>query len=221
MITLTHFEESVETFHQRDFSHVDEPQIWVPTLKDTDTLVLGSRQSLDIVDLDACEQRGIDVVRRRSGGGAVLVGRDQLVWFDVLLTQDHPGFSNDVGISFRWVGQRLNAMLASLGITGVSYEGPMVNTNWSELICFAGLGPGEITVGGQKLVGISQRRTRNVARYQVAILRRWQPGEMLELFALSPEMRRRGAHQTATAATATSLKPDQILRAGAAALGAF
>jgi len=42
----------------------------------------------------------------------------------------------------------------------------MVTTTWSRLVCFDGLGPGELTRAGAKLVGISQRRTRTAARLQ-------------------------------------------------------
>jgi hypothetical protein len=36
----------------------------------------------------------------------------------------------------------------------------------SDLICFAGLGPGEVTWKGRKLVGISQRRVKQGGRFQ-------------------------------------------------------
>jgi lipoate-protein ligase A len=49
----------------------------------------------------------------------------------------------------------------------------MVRTEWSELVCFAGLGPGEVTVGGRKVVGISQRRTRDAARFQCVAYETW------------------------------------------------
>ena len=42
----------------------------------------------------------------------------------------------------------------------------MVTTPWSDLVCFAGLGPGEVLLDGRKLVGLSQRRTRNGVRIQ-------------------------------------------------------
>jgi hypothetical protein len=46
-------------------------------------LVLGSRQSDDIVDLRVARAKGVNIVRRRSGGGAVLVGPDRCLWIDV------------------------------------------------------------------------------------------------------------------------------------------
>ena len=49
------------------------------------TLVLGSTQSIESIDVDRCDELGIDIVRRRSGGGAVLVSDDDLVWFDLVI----------------------------------------------------------------------------------------------------------------------------------------
>ena len=50
-------------------------------------VVLGSGQAADVIDAAEAESHGIDVVRRRSGGGAVLVvQRDhQVSTFTVLL----------------------------------------------------------------------------------------------------------------------------------------
>ena len=45
----------------------------------------------------------------------------------------------------------------------------MACTGWCPLVCFAGVGPGEVLAGGRKLVGISQRRTRAGARFQCAV----------------------------------------------------
>jgi hypothetical protein len=57
---------------------------------------------------------------------------------------------------------------------------------WGQLVCFAGLGPGEVTagLGGAKVVGISQRRTRAGARFQCAVPLAWDPGRLAALLAL-------------------------------------
>ncbi len=54
---------------------------------------------------------------------------------------------------------------------------------WSSLVCFAGVGPGEVLVGGRKAVGISQRRTKEWARFQCAAYRRWDPAALVGLLA--------------------------------------
>jgi hypothetical protein len=63
------------------------------------------------------------------------------------------------------------------------HRGDMVCTPWSNLVCFAGLGPGEVLVDDRKLVGLSQRRTRHGIRVQCQIHRTPLLGEMAGLFA--------------------------------------
>jgi lipoate-protein ligase A len=57
----------------------------------------------------------------------------------------------------------------------------MRDTAWSELVCFAGLGPGELSLDGRKLVGLSQRRTRNGIRIQGSLYRAAPTIEMARL----------------------------------------
>jgi hypothetical protein len=42
-------------------------------------------------------------------------------------------------------------------------------------VCFASAAPGEVFVGDNKLVGISQRRNREGARFQCVLYRQWNP----------------------------------------------
>ncbi len=80
----------------------------------------------------------------------------------------------------------------------------MVRTPWSSLVCFAGLGPGEVTVDGRKLVGISQRRTRAGARFQCAVYSRHDSAVLPALLRLSPPERAECAAALALVATVPS-----------------
>jgi lipoate---protein ligase len=137
-------------------------------------LVLGSTQP-------AVVERRVPVVRRRSGGGAVLVRPGELLWADVLLPADDPLWEQDVGRSFHWLGQAWVEALASLGVEAAWHDGPMVCTPWCRQVCFAGIGQGEVTVDGRKVVGMSQRRTRAGALIQCAALLHWDPAEIARL----------------------------------------
>ena len=65
---------------------------------------------------------------------------------------------------------------ALAGGGGATVHGPAPPaTAWSKLVCFAGLGPGEVTVAGAKVVGMGQRRTRAGALFQCAALLEWAP----------------------------------------------
>lgn len=186
-------EERPGAFHARPIPDALDRQVWVsrPTAP---ALVLGSAQRDDVVDRDACARAGFEVVRRRSGGGAVLVVPGQLVWVDVLLPAGDPLWRDDVGRAFLWLGEAWQRALAELGVPAAVHDGPMVRTAWSDLVCFAGLGPGELIQrradgAAAKVVGISQRRTRAGARFQCAALLGWDPATLLALLALDDAAR--------------------------------
>ena len=148
-------------------------------------LVLGSTQPEADFDRSVAAARGLEVVRRRSGGGAVLVRPGQLLWVEVVVPPGDPLWEEDLGRSFLWLGRAWEEALRSCGVTRAGvYEGPLMHTAWSRTICFAGLGPGEVTVAGRKVVGLSQRRRRQGALFQCAVLLTWDPGDIAGLVAL-------------------------------------
>ena len=147
------------------------------------TIVLGSSQSLDVVELADCAAGGVDVVRRRSGGGAVWLD-DDMVWVDVFVPVGHARWDADIGRSMWWLGQAWAEALHEVGVADVVvHRDAMVRTRWSSLVCFAGLGAGEVTLEGRKIVGISQRRSRAGALFQCGVLRRWHPDRLVDALA--------------------------------------
>lgn len=126
----------------------------------------------------------VDVVRRRSGGGAVLVEPGRVVWVDVFMPAGDPLWEADVGRSFAWLGRAWGEALGDPA--AVVHDGPLCRTPWSRAVCFAGLGPGEVTIGGAKVVGMAQRRARTGALFQCAALRAWDPAPLAELLGLPP-----------------------------------
>jgi hypothetical protein len=59
----------------------------------------------------------------------------------------------------------------------------MVTTPWSSTICFDGIGAGEVLLDGGKLVGISQRRSRDAARLQCCWYTETDPELLVSLLA--------------------------------------
>jgi lipoate---protein ligase len=154
--------------------------VWVLEV-DRPALVLGSTQDHRIVDAPVAATLGVEVVRRRSGGGAVLLVPGEVAWVDVIVPSSDPLWHDDVSRAGTWLGQAWQAALADLGVTGTTvHTGPLDRGELGRLVCFAAVGPGEVTLGLRKLVGVSQRRTRRAARFQCAVYRRWAP-ELLNL----------------------------------------
>ncbi len=144
----------------------------------------------------------------------MLVEPGRLVWADVVVPAGDPLADDDVGRAAWWLGEAWTRALADLGIPGgVVHHGGLVRSEWSSLVCFAGLGPGEVTVGGAKVGGMSQRRTRAGALFQCAALLDWQPARLLDRLALGDDDRRRGTQELAGAARAVDVNPGTLVAA--------
>lgn len=170
-------------------------------------LVLGSTQDGSAVDLERSAAAGLEVLRRRSGGGAVIVRPGAQVWIDVFVPRGDPRFAEDVQAAFAFVGEAWRAALAACvpeeaDSLAVVESGEAVATRWSRTFCFAGLGAGEVTLGGRKLVGISQRRDRVGAWFHSMAMLDFDPLEPARLFGLGgPEGREAGDRLAAAAAS--------------------
>lgn len=120
----------------------------------------------------------------------MLVEPGDVVWVDVAVPRSDPLWDDDVGRAVWWLGQAWADALADLGLNGATvHRGGMVASPWSSKVCFAGLGAGEVTVNGRKVVGIAQRRTRESALFQCAFPLAWQPRRLLDLLVLDQEER--------------------------------
>ncbi|CAN5176931.1 hypothetical protein BH23ACT9_BH23ACT9_30140 [soil metagenome] len=135
---------------------------------------------------------GHDVLQRPSGGGAVLMD-DDLLSLDVVLPTGHPWLGEaDLGHVFDPIGAAWAAALTSLGVPDVLiHTGPATATRLGPEdrrplaeVCYASLGRGEITTGGRKIVGLSQRRRRQGALIQCGLLRTWKPDPLIQALGL-------------------------------------
>ena len=155
------------------------------------SLVLGSAQAPPDGDLP----EGVEMVRRRSGGGAVWLAEGTQVWLDVVIGREDPLWVDDVGRSAGWLGAAWAEVLGGRSGGAEVWAGPMQHRELGALACFAGVGPGEVLVGGRKVVGISQRRTRSLARFQSVAYLRWSPAALIEVLGDPLELsgRLRGA----------------------------
>lgn len=182
--TIQHSHGDAGSFHASDplpvrtatFHTVDRP-----------TLVLGSAQTEVEVDARVASTLGIEVVRRRSGGGAVLLMPGEFVWLDLVVPVADLLWDVDVARAMVWVGELWQRVLADQGDSVEVHRSAMVRTEWSRSVCWAGIGTGEVLPplgkGTGKAVGIAQRRTRDLARFQTMCHLRWRPELVASLVA--------------------------------------
>ena len=191
----------------------------------TPAVVLGSNQPSEVlVDLAGS---GIDVARRRGGGGAVWLAPGQQVWLDVDVPRDHPRWDDDVTRSSWWLGAAIAAVVDGAGVGPVTVERHMRPSRWSPLVCFAGAGPGEVYVGDRKVWGWSQRRTRDGARFMGVGYLEWDAVPLLDVLRLDAAERAAAARDLATAGaglsrwglTADGFVADLVRAMGAAPYG--
>lgn len=124
------------------------------------TISLGYGQPLDArIDEAAAASLGIGLVRRPTGGSAILhEGPDlELTYSVVATTGDFEGAA-DLLQTYRWIGSALAA-----GINRIGAPVEMVPVQPSDpatmpTFCFARTGSYELEIGGLKIVGSAQRR---------------------------------------------------------------
>ena len=186
--------------HGRDL--VSERGVWDVRVTQT-ALVLGSRQDASLLNVDQCGCNNVEVVRRRSGGGIVFLAPGEHVWLDVVVPRGDVLWSDDVAQASWWLGDVWVQTLHSLGMSDVSVHRETLSSDaWGDLLCFAGVGPGEVVQQGNetpsKVVGMSQRRTREYARFQCTIYTKWNPHDVETYVMNTPGNLSEIAHRVAT-----------------------
>ena len=151
-----------------------EPVARVETMEiERAAVVLGSTQSFDVVDSERAAELGFDVVRRRSGGGVVILQPGDHAWLDVTVPRGHPLWDDDVERATHWLGEAWCAVLRDAVGEGAwsVHRGKLTADATQRAVCFAAVGPGEVLRDGRKVVGVSQRRTKDAARFQCTVFR--------------------------------------------------
>lgn len=134
----------------------------LPTLRlyawDPACLSLGYAQPVSDVDLERLHARGWDLVRRPTGGRAVL-HVDELT-YSVIGPLDEPRLAGTVLESYNRLAAALVEALRLLGLPVEVQERASGPNRSPNPVCFEMPSTYEITVGGRKLVGSAQARRR-------------------------------------------------------------
>jgi len=171
-----------------------------PTLRiyswDTPSLSIGSFQKADELDTALMARRGIPLVRRPTGGRAVL--HDQELTYSVACPIPSPLFPSDLMGSYKKIGLCFIEGLKRVGVdaalvpvdrtarTGASSKNPL---------CFASPSWHEVLTGGGKLVGSAQRRLKASFLQQGSLLIRRDVDALVSLLRFSDETGRDAARE--------------------------
>jgi len=104
------------------------------------------------VNVAACEQRGIQILRRFSGGGAVLQGPGCLN-YTLVLSNERPGSFGDIGHSYHRVLDRHRDLFAKLTSERVEIQGTS-----------------DLAIAGRKFSGNSQHRKQRTTVFHGTFL---------------------------------------------------
>lgn len=128
-------------------------------------LSLGYFQSFAVIDPDACRALGIDIVRRPTGGRAIL--HDRELTYSIALPASVLGHDRAILPSYHRISRALQAGFAQLGVaTTMAPESAAPTEPEHGPICFDRPSAHEILLGGRKLVGSAQvRRSESLLQH--------------------------------------------------------
>jgi lipoate-protein ligase A len=129
------------------------------------TVSLGHFQSADSVG-DNPRLAGLPVVRRLSGGGAILHHHE--VTYSCAVPAGHPAIRNPTDL-YETAHAAVIRVLAEAGVT-VGMRGEVGSGDEAAFLCFSRGDPRDIVLQGQKIVGSAQRRRRGAVLQHGSVL---------------------------------------------------
>ena len=121
-------------------------------------LSLGHAQPFADVDTTRLKERGWEVVRRATGGRAIL-HTDELT-YSVIAPNDEPSVAGSVLESYNRLAQALLLGVKNLDLPVEMKEGKANSNSTPNPVCFEVPSAYEITVDGKKLIGSAQARKK-------------------------------------------------------------
>ncbi len=176
-------------------------------------LSLGFSQPFEVADAAFCAAHGVDVVRRPTGGRAVLHHLE--LTYSVAAPLGAGPFSRDLQAAYRAICGALVAGLARVGVPAeVAGEpaGGMVKPTQA-IPCFVGPAAGEVVAGGRKLVGSAMRRVGESILQHGSILEGWDGALQAGCLGLADDSALRPAVATLADLLGTPPPPAALARA--------
>ncbi len=120
---------------------------------------VGYFQDVDqVIDISECKKQNIAIVRRLTGGKAVLHNKE--LTYSIISPSKNHIFSNGIKGSYKLIADCLLHGINDLGISAEITERPSIKENGFS--CFLDTSFYEISVKGKKLIGSAQKRWKNL-----------------------------------------------------------
>jgi len=146
------------------------------------------------IDIDVCKNLGIDIVRRPTGGKAVL--HDKELTYSFIIRESHPLVNNSILETYKKIS---GGMIRGLSYLGIKAElvplreklksTPSRNEAKSKIshldfksICFSVPSQYEVQVEGEKIVGSAQVRKREIVLQHGSLLIELEKDKLFSVF---------------------------------------
>jgi len=147
---------------------------------DAPALSIGYFQRIAEIDLAACRELAIRLVRRPTGGRAVLHRLD--LSYSLVLPLRTPWTAFSIAESYHRINACMQRGLEMLGMPASIGAGQVwASVRRSSPFCFSTIAEQEILVGGKKVIGSAQRRFPGALLQQGSILFDFDPAGHLAL----------------------------------------
>lgn len=146
-------------------------------------LSLGYAQRLDARRAEACRAAGVGVVRRATGGAAVLHGAD----LSYAVAAPEALLPAGLDASYARIAEGLTRALRGLGLEVETREPRRRTGGGAAFDCFAEPAAHELCAGGRKLVGSAQRRAHGAVLQHGSLRLRPDPAAARAAAGLSGE----------------------------------
>ncbi len=135
------------------------------------------------IDVDSCRNLGIDIVRRPTGGKAVL--HDKELTYSFTIRENHPLVNNSILETYKKISGGIIKGLFYLGVTADLVplrEKSKIHHSDLKSICFSVPSQYEVQVEGKKIVGSAQVRKREIVLQHGSLLIELEKDKLFSVF---------------------------------------
>ncbi|MDP2945343.1 MAG: lipoate--protein ligase family protein [Atribacterota bacterium] len=135
------------------------------------------------IDVDVCQDMGIDIVRRPTGGKAVL--HDKELTYSFIIRENHPLVNNSILETYKKISGGMIRGLSYIGVTAELVplrEKFEIHHSDFKSICFSVPSQYEVQVEGKKIVGSAQVRKREIVLQHGSLLIELEKDKLFSVF---------------------------------------